>query len=93
MSMQTDVKSQACAAGTNTTVTSTRSRIKAITISYPTSGTVAITDGSGGATLYSFTAPAAVGSINILLPGEGILAYNGIYVTCAATTTAIVVYA
>ena len=92
MSMQTDVKSQACAAGASTTVTSTRSRVKAVTVSYASGGTVVITDGNGGATLYSFTAPAAIGAINVLLPGEGILAYNGIYATCAAATTAIVVY-
>lgn len=93
--MQTDVKSAVCAAGASTTAVSTRTRLKGLTISYASGGTVVVTDGNGGATLYSFTAPTAVGavgSINILIPGEGILAYTGLYVTNAAATTASVFY-
>lgn len=92
MAMQTDVKSAVCAAGASTTAVSTRTRLKGLTISYASGGTVVVTDGNGGATLYSFTAPTAVGSINILIPGEGILAYTGLYVTNAAATTASVFY-
>lgn len=90
--MQTDVKSAVCAAGTSTTAVSVRTRLKGLTISYPSGGTVVVTDGDGGATLYSFTAPLAAGSTNILIPGQGILATTGLYVTNAAATTASVFY-
>jgi len=89
---QTDVKSAVCGAGASTAATSYRSRLKALTISYTTSGTVSVTDGNGGATLFSFTAPAAAGAIHILCPGEGILALTGLYVTVPATTTVTVFY-
>lgn len=92
MSMQTDVKSAACAAGATTAVTGYRSRLKALTISHTTSGTVSVTDGAGGAVLFDFTAPAAVGGLHILIPGEGILAQNGLSVICAASTTAVAFY-
>ncbi len=45
MSMQTDVKSAACAAGAATAVTGNRTRLKALTISHTTSGTVSATNG------------------------------------------------
>tara|TARA_R110000868_G_scaffold188827_2_gene431663 strand:- start:334 stop:609 length:276 start_codon:yes stop_codon:yes gene_type:complete len=90
--MQTDVKSAVCAAGASTTAVSGRVRLKGLTISYASGGTVVVTDGNGGATLYSFTAPLAVGATNILIPGEGILANTGLYVTNAAATTASVFY-
>lgn len=93
MSMQTDIKSTACAAGTSTTVFNGRSRFRGMVVSYPVAGgTVSVTDGNGGATIFSFTSPAAAGTENIILPAEGILAYNSIYVTCAASTTATVYY-
>ena len=92
MAMQTDVKSAACGAGASTTVFTGRTRLKGLTISFASGGTVVVTDGNGGATLYSFTAPAAIGATNVLIPGEGVLAYNGIYVTTAALTTASVFY-
>jgi hypothetical protein len=92
MTMQTDVKSAACAAGATTAATGFRSRLKGLTISYTTSGTVSVTDGSGGVTLFSFTAPAAIGAIHILIPGQGILAQNGLSVVCGASTTAVAYY-
>ena len=94
MAMQTDVKSAACAAGTSTTAFGDRTRIKALTISYPTAGgTVTVKNGdTNGDTLFSFTSPAAVGCVHILIPGEGILATSGLYVTCAANTTAVAYY-
>ena len=91
MSMQTDVKSAACAAGATTTVSGNRTRLKALTISYTTSGTVSATNGAS-VTLFSFTAPAAVGAIHIIIPGEGILAEGGVTVTCGASTTAVAYY-
>ena len=91
--MQTDVKSANAAAGTSTAVTSNRSRVKALTLTYTASaGAITITDGNGGVTLFSFTPPAAIGALHMLLPGEGILALNGIYVTNGTGTTATVFY-
>lgn len=90
--MQTDVKSAACAANGSTSAYANRTRLKALTISFASGGTVSVTDGNGGATLFSFTGPAAAGCVHIIVPGEGILAYTGLYVTCAANTTAVVYY-
>lgn len=91
--MQTDVKSGTAAAGTNTAVTSFRSRVKALAITYTASaGAITITDGNGGVTLFTFTPAAAIGSLYMLFPGEGILAQNGIYVTNGTGTTATVFY-
>ena len=91
--MQTDVKSGAAAAATSTAVTSYRSRVKAIALSFTASaGVITITDGNGGATLFTYTPPAAIGSMYMLLPGEGLLALNGIYVTNGTGTFATVFY-
>jgi hypothetical protein len=92
MTMQTDVKSAACAAGATTVATNFRSRLKALTLSYAASGTVSVTDSASGVTLFSFTAPTATGAIHILIPGQGILAEGGLSVTCSATTTAVAYY-
>ena len=91
MTMQTDVKSAACAAGATTAVTSNRTRLKGLTISYTTAGSVSVTNGSS-VTLFSFTAPAVAGAIHILIPGQGILADGGLSVTCPASTTAVAYY-
>ena len=92
--MQTDVKSGVAAAATSTAVTTFRARVKGIAIAYTASaGVITITDGNGGATLFSFTPPAAIGSLYMLVPGEGILAQTGIYVTNGTGTTATVFYA
>lgn len=93
MAMQTDVKAAAVAAGTATAVTAYRSRIKGIVVGVPAAGgALTITDGNGGATLFAFTAAAAAGNVNVVIPGEGILATTGIYVTPAAGMTATVFY-
>lgn len=92
--MQTDVKSLAIAANNGGAVAiAGRNRLKAITIVFAaTNGTVAITDGSGGNTLFSFPAPTAIGTIHILIPGEGILATTNLYVTTGAGASAIIYY-
>ena len=90
--MQTDVKAASCGAGASTTAFSGRTRLRGLTISYPSGGTVSVTDGNGGATLFSFTAPAAIGTTHVIIPGEGILANTGLYVTCASSTTAVAFY-
>ena len=90
--MQTDVKSAAAAAGATTTIFAGPTRIKGLTISYASGGTVVLNDGTGGTAMFSFTAPAAAGSINVLMPGEGILCKTNISAVCAADTTAVVFY-
>ena len=94
--MQPDVKSLLVAAGNTPGALSVsgRVRLKAITIVYgATLGTVVITDGtSSGATLFSFPAPGAIGVVNILLPGEGILAQNGLYGLTGTNASAVVYY-
>lgn len=93
MAMQTDVKSGTAAAAASTTVANFRTRIKAVALTYTASaGAITITDGNGGATLFSFTPAAAAGSLYMLFPGEGILAQSGVYVTNGTGTTATVFY-
>jgi hypothetical protein len=93
MTMQTDVLSTSAAANATTTIFAGPARIKGLTISYSTGGTVVLNDGTGGTAKFSFTAPAAAGSINIVIPGEGIKCSTNISAVCSATTTAVVFYA
>ena len=94
--MQTDIKSVLVAAGNTPGALSVsgRYRLKGITIVYgATLGTVVITDGtSTGSTLFSFPAPSVAGTINILLPGEGILSQNGLYVLTGTNASAVLYY-
>ena len=92
MSMQTDVKSGAAAAGATTTIFDGPARIKGVTISYSTGATVVLNDGTSGPAMLSFTAPAAAGSVNIIIPGEGIKCATNISAVVSATTTAVVFY-
>ncbi len=92
MAMQTDVKAGSAAAGATTTIFAGATRIKGVTISYPSGGTVVLNDGTGGTARFSFTAPAAAGSIHILFPGEGVRCDTNISAVCAASTTAVVFY-
>jgi hypothetical protein len=90
--MQTDVLSTAAAAGATTTIFGGPARIKGVSISYSTGGTVVLNDGTGGTAKLSFTAPATAGSIYIKVPGEGIKCMTNISAVCSATTTAVVFY-
>lgn len=92
MAMQYDVKSGAAAAGATTTIFTGPARIKGLTVSYSTGGTVVLNDGTGGTAMLSFTAPAAAGSVNIVIPGEGIRCATNISAVVSATTTAVVFY-
>lgn len=92
MTVQTDVKSASAAAGATTTIFAGPARVKGLTISYPSGGTVVLNDGTGGTAKFSFTAPAAAGSINVVVPGEGIKFDTNISAVCAASTTAVVFY-
>ena len=93
MGMQTDVKSASAAAGATTTIFDGPTRIKGISISYASGGTVVLNDGTGGTAQFSFTAPAAAGSIYMPFPGEGIKCSTNVSAVCAASTTAVVFYA
>jgi hypothetical protein len=85
MAMQYDVKS-AQVTSTNT-VYADATRVKAVTVSYASGGTVVLKDGgSGGTTKFSFTAPAAIGSEHILFPGEGIKFNIDVHATLANAT-------
>lgn len=87
--MQTDVK--AVEKTSSATVYSGRTRVRALTISYASGGTVSIKDGgSSGAVRWSFTAPAAAGTINVLLPGEGILCETDVYIALSSATATVV---
>lgn len=89
MAMQTDVR--ALEKATSGTVFSGRTRVRGVTISYASGGTVVIKDGgASGATVWSFTAPAAAGAISILLPGEGILCTTDVYVALSSATASVV---
>ena len=93
MAMQYDVKAGSAAANTSTTVYDSRTRLKGLLISYAGAGTVVIKDGgASGVTRFSFTAPADSGCVNVIIPGEGILFETDVYVTNAASTTAVVFY-
>lgn len=93
--MQTDVKATTVAAGNSgTAISAPRARLKAVTVNVTSTslGTVTITDGNGGPTLWSFLAPAATGVTHILLPGEGILATVNLYVATGTNASAIIYY-
>ena len=87
--MQTDVKS-AQLTSSNTAYADT-TRVKAVTISYASGGTVILKDGgTGGTTRFSFTAPATNGTEHVLFPGEGIKFNTDVY--AALTSATIVVF-
>lgn len=91
MGMQTDVKSASVAAAqTDATVSANPARIKSVLISYPSGGTVVLKDNA--TTVFSFTAPAAIGTVNVLIPGEGILCRTNIKATTGADTSIVVCY-
>jgi hypothetical protein len=89
---QTDVKSAVGTANATTTIFAGPARIKGVSISYPSGGTVVLNDGTSGTAMFSFTAPAAAGSIYMVFPGEGIKCSTNISAVVSATTTAVVFY-
>ena len=83
--MQTDVKA-AQVTSTNTAYAGP-TRVKAVTVSYASAGTVVLKDdGASGTTRFSFTAPAAAGSEHILFPGEGIKFNTDVHATLSSAT-------
>jgi len=101
MAMQTDVKSTKPLAATGPFKTQAdndigfRTRIKAIYAACGTSaGSVVITDGQSGSTLFTMATPtaASTGSVYILLPDQGILAETGLYGTVTNTASVTIFY-
>ena len=91
MAMQTDVKAVHTEA-TGAVVTG-RTRLKAYqAISGGTAGDIVFTDGSGGAELLRFNISTGTQPISLLIPGEGILASSGIYVTLPTAAKVTVFY-
>ena len=88
MAMQTDVK--AIERTTTGTAYAAPARVKGVLISFATGGTVAIRDGgASGTVVFQYTAPAAAGTVNVLLPGEGILCRTDIHVTLSSATATV----
>ena len=92
--MQTDVKS----AHTNASavLVSGRCRLKQITFnSNGTAGTLILYDNASSASgnvLWQFDFGANVIAVPVLLPGEGILAYNGIYASLTNANSCTICY-
>lgn len=98
--MQTDVKATKPLTSTgafkdqgdNTVM---RSRIKAVYAVCSTAvGSVVISDGNGGTTLFQLDTPTAAnaGSVYLIFPGEGILASTSLYGTVTNTTSTTIFY-
>lgn len=92
MSMQYDVK--AAHAEATGSMVSGRVRIKGYQcLSGGTAGDIIFTDGNGGAELLRFNIPANTNNpFANLIPGEGILARTGIYVTLPTAAKVTVFY-
>jgi len=101
MAMQTDVKSTKPLDATGAFKTQAddtigfRTRIKGIYAACGTSaGSVVISDGQGGNTLFTMATPtaASAGTVYIILPDQGILAENGLYGTVTNTASVTIFY-
>ena len=100
MAMQTDVKATIPLTATGSfldqgTNALTRARIKGIyAVCGASAGSVVIANGNGGTTLLTLNTPtaASVGSVYMLLPGEGILAESAVYGTVTNTASIVLFY-
>ena len=94
MTMQYDVKS-AYAGSFPAQLFTGRTRLKSIVfIGTGTGGTFTLYDGTDttGPILYQFKFSTAVQPFQVLIPGEGILCYNGIYVVGATLIAISITY-
>ena len=88
MAMQYDVK--AAERLTSGTAVAARARVKGLVVSFATGGTVELKDdGTSGTSRFKYTAPAAAGTTNIVIPGEGILFETDVYVTLSSATATV----
>jgi hypothetical protein len=86
--MQYDVK--AAERTTTGTAYAAPARIKGLVLSFATGGTVVLKDGgASGTTVFSYTAPAAAGTVNVVIPGEGILCRTDIHVTLSSASATV----
>jgi hypothetical protein len=86
--MQYDVK--AAERTTSGSAFGAPARVKGIVVSFATGGTVELKDGgTGGVSRFKYTAPAAAGTTNIVIPGEGILFRTDIYVALTNATATV----
>ena len=85
--MQTDVKSTACANAATTTVFNGPARVKGVAISYASGGVVSVANNTSN--VFVFTAPAAAGTINITVPGEGIRCEGSVTANCVGATAVV----
>ena len=91
--MQTDVKSGTAAANATTTISGGPARIKGILINYTSATTLTLNDGTAGTARFTYTAPASgIGSVYVLVPGEGIRCDTNISAVASAGLTAQVFY-
>jgi len=83
--MESDVRSLSFTSS-SATVTP-RSRLQAIYYVHAASADLTFSNGSGGGTtLLELTAPSAIGTETVYVPGRGLLFGNGIHVTSSSTT-------
>lgn len=86
--MQTDVK--AAERTTSGSAFGDATRVKGLVVSFASGGTVVLKDGgTGGTTRFSYTAPAAAGTVNIIFPGQGVRFDTDVYVTLSDATATV----
>ena len=91
MAMQTDVK--AVQVTSTNTAYGAPTRVKGVTISFASAGTVVLKDGgASGTTRLTLNTPAAAEMFNALLPAEGIRFYTDVYVDVTNVASVTVFY-
>lgn len=92
--MQTDVKSVYTAS--SAALTTTRTRIKGVFYAVSTGGASPVifydNASAGSGTVILEVSAAVAGSHNVIIPGEGILATNGVYVDKGSATAVTLIY-
>ena len=91
MGMQTDVK--AATVTSEGSAYAARARVKALSfVTTGTAGSIQIEDGDGGAVKLNIATAGVADTQHILLPGEGILFENAVWVVPANVTSVTVFY-
>lgn len=86
--MQTDVN--AAERTTSGSAYGAPTRVKGLAVSFASGGTVELKDGgSSGTSRFKYTAPAAAGTVNIEIPGQGIKFDTDVYVTLSDATATV----
>jgi hypothetical protein len=88
MAMQYDVKAKSLEA--SGVIFGAPTRVKSLVVSFASGGTVVLRDGGDSGTIvFTYTAPAAAGTINIIIPGEGVRFNTAVYATLADATVVV----